>query len=468
MIRKQEILDRAAEWQLRPEVVEKDYVLGWLLAGLGQLPIRAHWIFKGGTAIKKCYFETYRFSEDLDFSLLPDAAYGEGDIRANIVALTERVSELSGLEFPRDALVLRIRRNLQGQPTFEVRVGYKGPLAFPGTPKVLFDITQHEPVLVPPSNRAIAHSYPDPLPDGVTVRAYSFDELLAEKTRALYERRRPRDLYDVIHLIENLPGALDLPEMRALFVQKCEYKTFPPPTATEVVNSVSEDPELRSEWSNMLAHQLPALPDLDGMLAKLGSVLSWLNPVPLLELTEPLEAAPIPAGSTPLGAPGLRYWGGGLPLEKIRFAASNRLLLEFDYHSKHRVVEPYSLRQAASTGNILLYAWESSSRQIKAFKVTEMQNVRATSTLFTPRFAVEISEGGHIEVSRPARRGELTFQRVRQSRGTSHLGPKYVFECPYCQKQFVHRTNDPSLGKHRRPDGWSDCPSRRGHLLKVR
>ncbi len=34
MIRKQDILDRSVEWQLRPEVVEKDYVLGWLLAGL--------------------------------------------------------------------------------------------------------------------------------------------------------------------------------------------------------------------------------------------------------------------------------------------------------------------------------------------------------------------------------------------------------------------------------------------------
>ena len=32
MIAKQDILDRAAEWGLRPDVVEKDYVLGWLLA----------------------------------------------------------------------------------------------------------------------------------------------------------------------------------------------------------------------------------------------------------------------------------------------------------------------------------------------------------------------------------------------------------------------------------------------------
>lgn len=32
MITKQDIRDRADEWQLRMDVVEKDYVLGWLLA----------------------------------------------------------------------------------------------------------------------------------------------------------------------------------------------------------------------------------------------------------------------------------------------------------------------------------------------------------------------------------------------------------------------------------------------------
>jgi hypothetical protein len=56
MINKQDILDRAAEWQLRPEVVEKDYVLGWLLAAVSShLELQSLWIFKGGTCIKKTY-----------------------------------------------------------------------------------------------------------------------------------------------------------------------------------------------------------------------------------------------------------------------------------------------------------------------------------------------------------------------------------------------------------------------------
>ena len=86
LIRKQDILDRAAEWGLRPDVVEKDYVLGWLLAGFAASRLASQsWIFKGGTCLKKCFFETYRFSEDLDFSLSADAAYDEASVRDVIV-----------------------------------------------------------------------------------------------------------------------------------------------------------------------------------------------------------------------------------------------------------------------------------------------------------------------------------------------------------------------------------------------
>lgn len=71
MIEKQEISELARELSLDLHVVEKDYVLGWLLAGIAANPELSNgWIFKGGTCLKKCYFETYRFSEDLLASIL--------------------------------------------------------------------------------------------------------------------------------------------------------------------------------------------------------------------------------------------------------------------------------------------------------------------------------------------------------------------------------------------------------------
>ena len=91
MISKADILTRAREWQLTPEVVEKDYVLGWLLAGVAQHAATANdWVFKGGTCLKKCVMETYRFSEDLDFTRVPAAEYSPSGLEAILGELTER------------------------------------------------------------------------------------------------------------------------------------------------------------------------------------------------------------------------------------------------------------------------------------------------------------------------------------------------------------------------------------------
>lgn len=65
------------------EVLERDYLLSWILAGIGQVaPLRETLVFKGGTALKKCYFGDYRFSEDLDFSGLEGVPTGEAMERA--------------------------------------------------------------------------------------------------------------------------------------------------------------------------------------------------------------------------------------------------------------------------------------------------------------------------------------------------------------------------------------------------
>jgi len=74
VITREELREAAREFQLDINVVEKDYALGWLLAGVANHPLlRETWIFKGGTCLKKCWFETYRFSEDLDFTVRDEA-----------------------------------------------------------------------------------------------------------------------------------------------------------------------------------------------------------------------------------------------------------------------------------------------------------------------------------------------------------------------------------------------------------
>ena len=73
MISKRELEQLRAEWSLDIGVIEKDYILGWLLAGIAQHnELASSWVFKGGTCLRKCFYETFRFSEDLDFTVIKD------------------------------------------------------------------------------------------------------------------------------------------------------------------------------------------------------------------------------------------------------------------------------------------------------------------------------------------------------------------------------------------------------------
>lgn len=70
MISQSEISKFAAAKIKQDKVIEKDYVLTWILIGLADSSLKDILAFKGGTALKKVYFPDYRYSEDLDFTLL--------------------------------------------------------------------------------------------------------------------------------------------------------------------------------------------------------------------------------------------------------------------------------------------------------------------------------------------------------------------------------------------------------------
>jgi predicted nucleotidyltransferase component of viral defense system len=468
MINKQDILDRAAEWQLRPEVVEKDYVLGWLLAAISSHhELQSLWIFKGGTCIKKTYFETYRFSEDLDFTLVPEAPYTEAAILEQLQATARIAAEMSGLELPLELVRVLPRHNKAGQATFQGRLYYRGPLQrMQNYASIIFDITNDETVFAEPVPRTVFHPYSDGLPADVAVQCYSLEELLAEKTRALYQRTRPRDLYDVVYLLENCIDAIDRAEAQRIFGAKCESKGLPIPSSEDLLLLVQQNEELKADWANMLAHQLPNLPMIDDILARFGLLIGWIDQPEFVPAEATLGAAvSASAQETTIPLSGIRYWGGGSPVERIRFAGANRLLLEFDYHGKHRLVEPYSLREAGTTGNVLLYAWELSSGHIKAFKTDEMYDVRAGNTGFTPRYRVELSAQGPLTIPEVFRSPRMRSPRLSAPRRTSAFqGPIHVYECTYCGRQFRRQNHNSQLRPHKDKDGW-DCPGRTAYFV---
>jgi predicted nucleotidyltransferase component of viral defense system len=461
MIRKADLEERVREWGLREDVVEKDYVLGWLLWGIGAHPrLATAWVFKGGTCLKKCYLETYRFSEDLDFTVLPRGPLHAADVAPIVQQVLARVSDESGINFRGQAPTFKTHAS--GRYT-EGRIYYQGPRNAPLVARIKLDLSDAEQVVRPTLLRRIAHAYPDHLPAPGTVRCYSFEELFAEKLRAMGERGRPRDLYDIVYLFRR-PDLRAEPELiRAVLREKCESKGVPIPTFAALA-AASTRPELESEWANMLAHQLPALPPFETSWAELEHLFAWLEGT--LTLAE-LPALPRSAEEVETEAwtppPTVWTWGAGVPLETIRFAAANHLCVRLGYDRSFRTIEPYSLRRTRD-GHLLLHALRVDTRAHRSYRVERIQSVEVTTQPFRPVYQVEFTPSGVIvappTTHNPAPlRGATTVRRQH--------GWVYIIQCPTCQKQFRRTKRDLELNPHKNPLG-SPCSARRGYLVSSR
>lgn len=116
MISRQEIMDFSREFGLSPTIVEKDYLLGWILAGISNHgELGSDWVFKGGTCLKKCYFETYRFSEDLDFTIKNADHCNQEFLRNAFEEIADWVYEEAGIEIPRELIHFEIYSNPRGK-----------------------------------------------------------------------------------------------------------------------------------------------------------------------------------------------------------------------------------------------------------------------------------------------------------------------------------------------------------------
>ncbi len=407
MITRADIVERVAEWGLAEEVIEKDYVLGWLLWGIGSDPILGdQWVFKGGTCLKKCYIETYRFSEDLDFTVMPGGPFRPEEVGPLLEGVLARVHDVSGIDFSARPPLLKLR---PGDLTAEGRIYYVGPRRTPQPARVKLDLALNEAVVRPSVLREIAHSYPDGPLDGA-VRCYSFEEVFAEKLRALGERARPRDLYDVVNLFRRDDLRRHPEEIRAVLHEKCKSKGVAIPDASALADETLVA-TLEADWPAMLGHQLPALPPIRAFLDELPNLFAWLEGE-----VKPTELTPIPttddedATWSPPAA--MATWSIGIPLEALRFAASNHLLIELDYGGTTRLIEPYALRRSRA-GHLLLHAERSDGSGHRAYRVDRIQAVHVTTTPFRPQHPIEIAAAGPLYA--PVQARQPTRPRVRRA-----------------------------------------------------
>jgi len=392
MIDRTEILELAKILGLRADIVEKDYVLGWLLAAINQhSAIRGQWIFKGGTCLKKCYFETYRFSEDLDFMLRTPSHVTKEFLLSVFEEISSSLYEMSGIEVPVNTIAVDIFVNPRGRTAAQGKVGYVGPLRVRGSiPRIKLDLSHDEALILEPQMQRIFHPYSDEPHNGLTAYCYSFEELFAEKTRALAERARPRDLYDVIQLYRRSDLLANKSLLFSTLKRKCEFKGIGVPTFVDIKQH-SKRAELDSEWANMLAHQLEELPPLDQFWKELPDFFSWLHKN---------QAVPLPP--TYQQGTGERVWNPGRisrttsdAIQKIQFAAGNRVCIRLRYGGETFLVEPYSFRSSRE-GVKLFYGFHREGNAMKGFPVDRFDNIEITKTSFTPRYRVEINSAGHV------------------------------------------------------------------------
>jgi len=239
-------------------VLERDYCLAWFLVGLSRSPLRERLAFKSGTAIKRCYFGDYRFSEDLDFSLIQEVSFDA--IRAELDPLFEYIRHASGIavRYTRDD-----RESHTNSYTFYL--AYEGPLPTRSANEVKVDITIRERFVLPLAERAILRGYEayEDLPDGAVVRAYSLAEIAVEKIVALGDRARnePRDLYDAWYLTSE--GRVDLRSLTGEVERKMGFRGRSLTTLGEEFRR--KEPRFRKLWKARLAPQLARLPEFDGV-----------------------------------------------------------------------------------------------------------------------------------------------------------------------------------------------------------
>ncbi|MBU2464998.1 MAG: nucleotidyl transferase AbiEii/AbiGii toxin family protein, partial [Bacteroidetes bacterium] len=255
MIKQKEIVEVANRKQVPKMTVDKDWVLGHFLNAMYSFTdVRDNFVFKGGTCLHKCFIKDYRFSEDLDFTLL-DATF---DVNKPFInKLMKKASDDSGIKFH--------LADLHFQQSGNIPQGYKAVIKFWGADhspnqrplpasrwqtSIIIDISFSEKLLLPAIEKEISHPYSDA--ELVKNRAVCYDltEILSEKIRALKQRNRPRDVYDAWYLTRSTNAAF--PGLRELLLKKSELKGL---RILGVQDFVNEEKALRNKiaWDQNLS-----------------------------------------------------------------------------------------------------------------------------------------------------------------------------------------------------------------------
>jgi len=260
------------------EILERDYLLSWILAGLTQVEsLKNTLVFKGGTALKKCYFGDYRFSEDLDFSGTQDVPTGramEQAINDACIAATKLLDQYVPVEIVSERYTEK-EPHPGDQEAFVIRARF--PWHRQPQTRVMIETTLDETLLRPVSRRKVIHEYGETFESDIPV--YSLEEIVAEKLRALlqhakkleergWSRSRARDYYDVWRVLGTYRDQMDLANFVGLLREKCDLREVafrgPDDFFQETMLAYIE-----KTWEQWLGPLVPGLPSFETVIGEL-------------------------------------------------------------------------------------------------------------------------------------------------------------------------------------------------------
>ena len=277
MISEAELRRRAATWDVDPMVVDLDYSLGWFAAALYAANENSNCLhFKGGTCLRKCYFGDYRFSEDLDFTAT--ARFDVEKLRRWIENAAGWSVKHGGPNYEAAPWRVETLSDTYGDETYQVRVYYRGPLQWAGSPRAIrLDVTRDEVLLSRSVTRELIHPYSDVdalLAPGIA--CYSLEEILAEKLRAVGGQRRfavSRDLYDIHQLVQAGVAISDVvPLVPAKFIAKGLD-----PARVNLGRIEARRAEFERDWERRLSYLVRGGTDFEAAWATTIDVLRQLQ-----------------------------------------------------------------------------------------------------------------------------------------------------------------------------------------------
>ena len=252
MIKPGEIQQRANAVGVRDQQIEKDYILSWILFGIAKHEqLSKAIVFKGGTVLKKVYFEDYRFSEDLDFTVL-NAEISNEQIFSWFNEVFEFIKDEANI--PLDI----IDNNEHEDGGINFYISYIGPLGGQGNNKrVKVDISRSEQLVFEPVMNDVIIGYTDL--EEHQLLCYPLEEVLVEKMRSVMQRMQARDFYDIWYLLEE--HKMDADFYISEFEAKCKSKDL---QHTDFPKKLDERlPQYKGRWKSSMSEQIKDLPDFD-------------------------------------------------------------------------------------------------------------------------------------------------------------------------------------------------------------